>query len=412
MKATRTMRITSTTTTTTRTTTRMMKAKDARDATRATRTRRATRATKARSRSRGSRPATCWRVLPCLGLLLCLGAAPAVAAAAGTGGGQGTPGAPAVAQTLSQRLGLQSMVAQAAPDCTGVTGAIVVDDGAFENAVSAPVANGLQVMRFDLPANAAGVQQVCVALTRLAASSTADLPFAVVFYAADGPSGTPGTPLASVPATATAVPVSANGSVSTQFYAVAIGSALTLPAARTIYVGAQFDGSQGFFVGVDESATTQVQTAYVSTDGGSTWTNAASPQVDPHFHAFGIRVDPILSQTNCVPTTTAMCLQGSRFQVAATFQAPSAAQGQAQTVQLTDDSGYLWFFAAPNIEAIVKVLNGCALNQHFWVFAGGLTNVETMITVTDTQTGKMKTYTNPQNKAFQPIQDTSALPCP
>ncbi|HXO42181.1 MAG TPA: hypothetical protein VN999_12070, partial [Thermoanaerobaculia bacterium] len=186
----------------------------------------------------------------------------------------------------------------------------------------------------------------------------------------------------------------------------------TLPAARTIYVGAQFDGSQGFFVGVDQSPTTQVRTAYLSADGGSTWTIATSPDIDPSFHAFGIRVDPILTQTNCVPTTTAMCLQGSRFQVAATFQAPGAAQGQAQTVQLTDDSGYLWFFAAANIEAVVKVLDGCALNQHFWVFAGGLTNVEATITVTDTQTGKMKMYTNPQQKAFQPVQDTSALPCP
>jgi hypothetical protein len=346
----------------------------------------------------------CRSVLPFLGLILCFGAGPALAADA--------PGPPAVAQTLSQRLGLQSMVAQAAPDCTGATGALIYDDGGFENAISAPVANGLQVMSFDLPANAAGVQQVCVALTRLAASSTADLPFSVVFYAADGPSGAPGTRLASVSATATAVPVSSGGTVSTQFYAVAIGSALTLPAARTIYVGAQFDGSQGFFVGVDESATTQFRTAYLSSDGGNTWANAASPEVDPHFHAFGIRVDPILSQTNCVPTTTAMCLQGSRFQVAATFQPPGGAMGKAQTVQLTDDSGYLWFFSAPNIEAIVKVLNGCALNQHFWIFAGGLTNVQTTITVTDTQTGKLKTYTNPQNKAFQPIQDTSALPCP
>src|ERR1700724_948304 len=318
----------------------------------------------------------------CSILMLCLGAAPARAAA----GAAHARGAPAVAQTLGQRLGLQSMVAQVAPDCTGATGAIIYDDGGFENAISAPVAGGLQVMSFDLPANAAGVEQVCVALTRLSGSSTADLPFSVVFYAADGPSGAPGTPLASVPAMATAVPVSSGGTVTTQFYAVAIGWALTLQAARTIYVGAQFDGSQGFYVGVDQSLTTQVRTAYLSADGGSTWTIATSPHIDPQFHAFAIRVDPILTQTHCVPTTTTMCLQGSRFQVAATFQAPGAAQGQAQTVQLTDDSGYLWFFTASNIEAIVKVLDGCVLTQHFWIFAGGLTNVEATITLTDTQT--------------------------
>jgi hypothetical protein len=365
--------------------------------------------TKATRRHGGAGQAACSMLSM---LMLCLGPAPALAAAAGAAGATDAPGAQAVAQTLGQRLGLQSMVAQVAPDCTGATGALIYDDGGFENAISAPVAGGLQVMSFDLPANAAGVQQVCVALTRLASSPTADLPFSVVFYAADGPAGAPGTPLASVPATATAVPVSSGGTVTTQFYAVAIGSALTLPAARTIYVGAQFDGSQGFFVGVDQSLTTQVRTAYLSTDGGSTWTIATSPDIDSQFHAFGIRVDPILTQTNCVPTTTTMCLQGSRFQVAATFQPPGGAQGQAQTVQLTDDSGYLWFFTASNIEAIVKVLDGCVLTQHFWIFAGGLTNVEATITVTDTQTGQMKSYTNPQQKAFQPVQDTSALPCP
>jgi hypothetical protein len=373
--------------------------------------------TKATQRHGGAGLAACSMLMLCLGAASASASALALPAAAAAGAPDApdapdAPGRPAVAQTLSQRLGLQSMVAQAAPDCTGATGALIDDDGGFENAISAPAAGGLQVMSFDLPANAAGVQQVCVALTRLSGTTTADLPFSVVFYAADGPSGAPGTQLASVPATATAVPVSSGGTVTTQFYAVAIGSALTLPAARTIYVGVQFDGSQGFFVGVDQSPTTQLRTAYLSTDGGSTWTMATSPDIDPSFHAFGIRVDPILTQTNCLPTTTAMCLQGSRFQVAATFQPPGGAQGQAQTVQLTDDSGYLWFFTASNIEAVVKVLDGCALNQHFWVFAGGLTNVETTITVTDTQTGKMKTYTNPQNKPFQPVQDTSALPCP
>jgi hypothetical protein len=43
------------------------------------------------------------------------------------------------------------------------------------------------------------------------------------------------------------------------------------------------------------------------------------------------------------------------------------------------------------------------------VFAGGLTNVDTTITVTDTQTGAVKTYRNPANTAFQPIQDTAAF---
>ena len=67
--------------------------------------------------------------------------------------------------------------------------------------------------------------------------------------------------------------------------------------------------------------------------------------------------------------------------------------------------------AATNVEAVVKVLDACGLNNRFWVFAGGLTDVNVVLMVTDTQTGNVKTYTNPQGTAFRPIQDTNALPC-
>jgi subtilisin family serine protease len=115
----------------------------------------------------------------------------------------------------------------------------------------------------------------------------------------------------------------------------------------------------------------------------------------------------------CAPSSTAMCLAGGRFKVEATYQTLAGLSGPAQAVKLTDDSGYLWFFGASNIEAVVKVLDGCGGGGgKYWVFAGGLTNVRTVITVTDTKTGATKTYTNPQDTAFQPIQDTAAFACP
>lgn len=72
-----------------------------------------------------------------------------------------------------------------------------------------------------------------------------------------------------------------------------------------------------------------------------------------------------------------------------------------------------WFFSSNNVEMVAKVVNGCAFNERYWIFAGGLTNVAVNITVTDTQTGISRTYANPANTAFAPIQDTAALPtCP
>ena len=104
-------------------------------------------------------------------------------------------------------------------------------------------------------------------------------------------------------------------------------------------------------------------------------------------------------------------LQSGRFVVNVTWQTATGS-GSGTGVALTNDSGYFWFFDAKNVELVVKVLNACGSNQRFWVFAGGLTNVNTTIKVTDTQTGASKTYTNPQNTPFKPIQDTSAFVCP
>jgi hypothetical protein len=115
----------------------------------------------------------------------------------------------------------------------------------------------------------------------------------------------------------------------------------------------------------------------------------------------------------CVPGPSAMCLAGGRFKVEATWRLPDGSSGPAQVVKLTDDSGYLWFFGSTNIEAVVKVIDACGIGGKFWVFAGGLTNVETTLTVTDTQKDAVKTYTNPQSTAFLPIQDTAAFAtCP
>jgi hypothetical protein len=116
--------------------------------------------------------------------------------------------------------------------------------------------------------------------------------------------------------------------------------------------------------------------------------------------------------TPCVPGPATLCLNGGRFKVEGTFNTGTQ-QGHAQAVKLTDETGYFWFFSSTNVEAVFKVLNACTFNQRFWVFAGGLTNVQTTFTVTDSTTGAVRTYSNPQGAAFQPVQDTSAFAtCP
>jgi hypothetical protein len=98
---------------------------------------------------------------------------------------------------------------------------------------------------------------------------------------------------------------------------------------------------------------------------------------------------------DCTPTPTSLCAQ-NRFQITVDFIDPrTATQGQGRAVSLTNDTGVFWFFAPENLELMVKVLDGSGVNGHFWVFYGGLSDVDYTIRVTDTATGATRTYHNP-----------------
>jgi len=123
-------------------------------------------------------------------------------------------------------------------------------------------------------------------------------------------------------------------------------------------------------------------------------------------------VEPQIGSAACVADAKTLCLNGGRFRVQTTWKTADGKSGDGQAVALTSDTGYFWFFSPSNVEMVVKVVAGCGFNSRYWVFAGGLTNVAVTMTVTDTQTGAVKVYANPQGAAFQPIQDTDAFPCP
>ncbi len=118
--------------------------------------------------------------------------------------------------------------------------------------------------------------------------------------------------------------------------------------------------------------------------------------------------------SNCSPADDVLCLNDGRFQVSANWRTADAS-GRAHVVQLSNDTGYLWFFNSDNVEVVVKVLDACEPFGRFWVFAGGLTNVEVDLVVTDTQDDarRTNTYRNPLNEPFAPLQDTDAFAtCP
>ncbi len=132
--------------------------------------------------------------------------------------------------------------------------------------------------------------------------------------------------------------------------------------------------------------------------------------------AAGAAAPPPVQEAGCTATSTSLCING-RFAVKAHYHTAQGggSEGSGQAIGLQSlgvaQGGLLWFFAADNPEMLVKVLDACAVNNRYWIFYAAGTNVGFTVTVTDTQTNQVKTYTNPDQTAAKPVQDTAALPC-
>jgi hypothetical protein len=112
-------------------------------------------------------------------------------------------------------------------------------------------------------------------------------------------------------------------------------------------------------------------------------------------------------------TEDLLLLREGRFSIEVYWRTALGTEGFGRPVPYSEQSGFFWFFDAEILELIIKVLDGCALTDHYWVFIGGLTNVEVQITVRDLDTGAAQSYFNPLNQTFAPVLDIGAFDtCP
>lgn len=105
-----------------------------------------------------------------------------------------------------------------------------------------------------------------------------------------------------------------------------------------------------------------------------------------------------------------LCLLKGRFQVEAEFVDPTTGQWQpAHSIPSTDRTGFFWFFQPGNFELVVKMVDGLGVNQRFWLYYGGITDVEFKLTITDTLSGEARTYRNAAGDLCGQA-DTAAFP--
>ena len=129
----------------------------------------------------------------------------------------------------------------------------------------------------------------------------------------------------------------------------------------------------------------------------------------PDGFAFLVRqIYPSYSDT-CQPTATGLCLNGGRYRVTVAWRTLDAAGAGRPVAIASGDSGLFWFFAPGNVELLLKVLDGCAVNGRVWVFLSATTDVEFTVTVTDTVSAAVRTYSNALGHPATPVTDTAAF---
>jgi len=132
----------------------------------------------------------------------------------------------------------------------------------------------------------------------------------------------------------------------------------------------------------------------------------------------------------CNPDPISACLNNWRFSVHANYYAANDETGQARALDLFglgDSASLFYFFHHTNPELLVKVVNGCWLNDHYWVFGSAATDLKYEVIVGDLaavdaageptrawythESGGVIRGSNGYSTEAGVISDTRAFPC-
>ena len=112
----------------------------------------------------------------------------------------------------------------------------------------------------------------------------------------------------------------------------------------------------------------------------------------------------------CMADDETRCLRDSRFAVEMEWWTGDGRSGPGRVVREgTNDSALFQFFEEDNWEVLVKVLDGCSINGHVWVYGASATTLGYRIRVTDTVTGAVREYLNEDGRQADAITDATAF---
>ncbi len=116
------------------------------------------------------------------------------------------------------------------------------------------------------------------------------------------------------------------------------------------------------------------------------------------------------ARTDCAPGGPALTLRGG-YTVSMCYETYKCEVGDARDWGLdSSQSGLLYFFKPNNVEVLIKVLDGCGVNRHRWVFVAPVTDLAFNLVV-ESPDGQRWTHTNRLGVTADTMADTSAFPC-
>ena len=114
---------------------------------------------------------------------------------------------------------------------------------------------------------------------------------------------------------------------------------------------------------------------------------------------------------NCGTSSSTVACLNTYFAVTVSYRDPFT--GVMHDAHLANcpnpDSAVFWFFSANAWEVLVKVLDGCAFNDHYWVFTAAATNVFYRLEVIDVRGGPAKIYFNYAGPPAPAVTDAAAF---
>ena len=116
------------------------------------------------------------------------------------------------------------------------------------------------------------------------------------------------------------------------------------------------------------------------------------------------------ARTDCEPGGPTLTLRGG-YTVSMCYETYDGKVGDARDWGLdSSQSGLMYFFERDNAEVLIKVLDGCGVNGHRWVFVAPVTDLAFNLLV-ESPSGERWTHANRLGRTADAASDVAAFPC-